>query len=589
VTELNFDQLRALAPNIALAKDQYASAFQAPLVADILTKYEINRNALRVCHFLAQIFTETGALTTLVENLNYSASRLTQVWPARFPTMAAAAPYAHHAEKLANFVYGGRMGNTNPGDGFLYRGRGLLQITGKNAYARIGGKLGFDLAGDPDQAFGAAHCLEVAAAEWAASGWNGRSCNALADADDVVGVTRAINGGLNGIQDRRAWLAKAKSIWLAPPPALAQLSSRAIANLDGADFAAGAAASPEILSAATFGASQPFDPVKATMLGQFVAAAYAMYDGDPNNLMPTQPASFPPLYRLAASIHMQDFVLTSTGPVFYGFVAQSTANPNEFVLAIRGTSNWVEWWDDANSGSMQPFKVPGCGSVGDGFARIYDTIEVVEYPAAAPMAAGAPKSLKSAGGFSQQIAALVTRHAPAPTAAFARSAVVSVAGHSMGAALATLYALDNAKTDQIRNPLVCTFASPRVGDNAFAQAFNNLGLTSWRIENSPDLVPKLPPQFLGFEHVDALVPVSSSGKVKISIACWHALATYLSLIDPSLQPDPDCRLAPQGASALLRTAPFVGKSISATSQAVATGARGAALSRGADRAPAQPP
>ena len=200
---------------------------------------------------------------------------------------------------------------------------------------------------------------------------------------------------------------------------------------------------------------------------------------------------------------MQDFVLSNTAPVFYGVVAQSIANPDHFILAIRGTSNWVEWWDDANSGFKTPFKVDGCGSVGQGFARIYDTMEIVEYAAPSATAAAAPKSLKSEGGFSRQMAKLVAGRAtrPSPTAAFASSATISVTGHSLGAALATLYALDNAKTDQIRSPLICTFASPRVGDRAFANAFNELGFTSWRIDNSPDLVPKLPPQFLGFEHV----------------------------------------------------------------------------------------
>src|SRR5271156_4184912 len=112
-------------PRISLARDQYITSFQAAFADEILEKYEINANALRLCHFLAQIFTETGALTTLTENLNYSASRLVAVWPRRLPTLQVAEAYAHDDEKLANFVYGGRMGNTNSGDGFLYRGRGL--------------------------------------------------------------------------------------------------------------------------------------------------------------------------------------------------------------------------------------------------------------------------------------------------------------------------------------------------------------------------------------------------------------------------------------------------------------------------------
>ncbi len=185
------------------------------------------------------------------------------------------------------------------------------------------------------------------------------------------------------------------------------------------------------------------------------------------------------------------------------------------MLAFRGTSDWIEWWDDAHALGLTPFRVPGCGSVGEGFAQIYDTIEIVEYPAGAPTAAARPSSFASHGSLSRQIAALVSHHAPAAprTGAFAASATISVTGHSLGAALATLYVLENAKSDQLHNPLICTFASPRVGDAAFAAAFNDLGLASWRFANGPDLVPLLPPQLIGFRHVDTLLPLSSTGKV----------------------------------------------------------------------------
>ena len=119
---------------------------------------------------------------------------------------------------------------------------------------------------------------------------------------------------------------------------------------------------------------------------------------------------------------MQDFILNSTGPTFYGFIAESEADPNQFVLAIRGTSSWVEWWDDLNAIRLVPFKDPGAGLVGAGFARIYDTLEVVPAPTGAlhripprPVVAE-----KAAGGFSQQVSALVKRRAaPARTEALA--------------------------------------------------------------------------------------------------------------------------------------------------------------------------
>ena len=299
--------------------------------------------------------------------------------------------------------------------------------------------------------------------------------------------------------------------------------------------------------------SNPFNPKAAILYGQFVKAAYSMYD--PATLTPPPSADFPAGYQLAAWINMRDFILGSTDPVFYGFIAQSTIDASQFVLAIRGTSNGVEWWDDVNAAIKTPFKVPGCGSVGAGFARIYETLEVIERPTGAATAPAVAQSLKSIGGFCQQVAALVRRHVAVTARATGRdtSGSIEVTGHSLGAALATLYTLENAFTNKIPNPGLCTFASPFVGDSTFASAFDGLGLTSWRIVNAPDIVPNLPPEILGFTHVNTLQLYNSSGKVQPSLTCWHALATYLSLIDPTLQPDPDCRLLAAPAAAPRRT------------------------------------
>ncbi|ANK73723.1 hypothetical protein FA04_14505 [Ensifer adhaerens] len=96
---------------------------------------------------LAEAYHETGgAMQPVEENLNYSAQRMTQVWPNRFPTVASAKPYANNPRRLANKVYGGRLGNDGPDDGWTYRGRGLAQITGKTNYAKFG------IAGNPDAA-----------------------------------------------------------------------------------------------------------------------------------------------------------------------------------------------------------------------------------------------------------------------------------------------------------------------------------------------------------------------------------------------------------------------------------------------------
>lgn len=111
---------------------------------------EAERRGVPLAHLaaiLAEAHHETGGqFQPVSENLNYSAKRLTEVWPSRFPTLAAAAPYANNPQRLANKVYGGRLGNVDPGDGWLFRGRGLAQITGRENYARFG------IAGVPDDA-----------------------------------------------------------------------------------------------------------------------------------------------------------------------------------------------------------------------------------------------------------------------------------------------------------------------------------------------------------------------------------------------------------------------------------------------------
>jgi GH25 family lysozyme M1 (1,4-beta-N-acetylmuramidase) len=266
---------------------------------------------------------------------------------------------------------------------------------------------------------------------------------------------------------------------------------------------------------------------------------------------------------MVAWIQMQDFVLESTAPLFYGFVAESATAAGQLVVALRGTSDGIEWWDDFNAIDLTVFKEPDWGKVGAGFARIYETLQVVEcpaQPAPAPAPApvpAAPRSMPMVGSFAQQLSALVARRVGtrpvarsagrARAAAPAPSASVEVTGHSLGAALATLYVMENAKTQQIANPMLCTFASPLVGDETFASAFDDLGITSWRIDNVKDLVTKVPPAFLGFVHVKELEQIDSTGKVAADPACWHALATYLSVIDPTKQPDAKC--LPQAAVA----------------------------------------
>jgi triacylglycerol lipase len=287
---------------------------------------------------------------------------------------------------------------------------------------------------------------------------------------------------------------------------------------------------------------EQFDPTLAVFYGQFVNAAYQMYGNDPNNPTPA-PVGLPAGYQFFAWVQMRDFIIGEGPLVFYGLIAQSTKDTNEFVLAIRGTENLTEWLDDIVS--MVPVPWGDFGSAGYGFARIYGTLQVVNYLPAGPLAAKEAPNLT----FAQQVAAAVQRGAEAAPSV-AAAARFKVVGHSLGSALATLYVADNATTTPAKTPLICTFASPRVGDFAFASKFNELGIASWRIVNELDLVPKLP--FIDFEHVDTLYQYNSGSSVTWTLECWHSLATYLHLLDVRQPLDPGCvpaRIATPLASA----------------------------------------
>jgi putative chitinase len=205
-------QIKLLAPS---ARSSYRDALQNGQA--VLDDNGISETPLRVAHFMAQVLHESGGLVIQFENLNYSPERLPVVWPSRFKPdgLLDPADFAHNPRKLANEVYGRRMGNTDPDDGFTYRGRGLLQLTGKESYreatllVRKRNPAAPDFVAAADEVVSAQWCLAVAAAEWAAKG-----CNALADQDDIRKVTRAINGGLIGLGDRTEWLKRTKAVWL---------------------------------------------------------------------------------------------------------------------------------------------------------------------------------------------------------------------------------------------------------------------------------------------------------------------------------------------------------------------------------------
>lgn len=193
-------QLIAILPNSA----KVAAAF-APVLNTAMVKYQIVTR-LRMAAFIAQVGHESAQLTRLVENLNYSADALVTTWPARFDT-ALAAKYARQPERIAAVVYSARMGNTAPDDGWAYRGRGLIQITGKGNYTECGDALRLDLVAHPELLEQPANAAMSAAWFWSING-----LNTLADAGDLIGITKRINGGTNGLADRQALYAQALKV-----------------------------------------------------------------------------------------------------------------------------------------------------------------------------------------------------------------------------------------------------------------------------------------------------------------------------------------------------------------------------------------
>lgn len=166
----------------------------------ILPKYHIDTK-LRIAAFLSQCGHESGQFNVLKENLNYSCESLCKVWPKRFPTEASAKPYNRNPEKIANKVYADRMGNgsESSGDGYKYRGRGAIQLTGKDNYLKFAKSIGKTL----EETVEYCETLE-GAIESACFFWSTNNLNTCADCGDVISLTKKINGGTTGLAERQA-------------------------------------------------------------------------------------------------------------------------------------------------------------------------------------------------------------------------------------------------------------------------------------------------------------------------------------------------------------------------------------------------
>jgi putative chitinase len=159
--------------------------------------------------FIGQLSHECGHFKVLSENLNYRAETLMKLWPKRFPNLDFANQYAKNPKKIANMVYASRMGNRDEssGDGYRFRGRGCIQLTGHANYFHAGQALGVDFVMEPDLVATPRYAAQTAG--WF---WKTHNCNNSAESLDHLGLTKKINGGTIGLNDRIAATTKALSV-----------------------------------------------------------------------------------------------------------------------------------------------------------------------------------------------------------------------------------------------------------------------------------------------------------------------------------------------------------------------------------------
>jgi len=300
---------------------------------------------------------------------------------------------------------------------------------------------------------------------------------------------------------------------------------------------------------------RPLDKPEAAFYGRFIDAAYALFKRDRLELRPEPgPNDIPAPYELVAWLNMSDFAFGDEVPKFYGFIARNQQDRHAYLLAIRGTEGWIEWLDDAMVHLVPFTQVPSAGRVYHGFDKIYSTLKVIKRHGVAAGALQARPAIELdflPGSFAEQLEQLadgleepaVQQRMRVNLAERPRRSFI-VTGHSLGAALCTLFVIENKEKKKFDISTSCTFASPRVGNMEFARLFNQLPITSWRIVNTQDVVPKIPlhvPMIFDYEHVDTLYDFSSAGMVKWNPVCWHSMTTYLHWLDGSIAVDADCK------------------------------------------------
>ena len=260
------------------------------------------------------------------------------------------------------------------------------------------------------------------------------------------------------------------------------------------------------------------DVKTAIQFGRLLGETYDVSPGDLTNSAGKVLTAGATDYTVVTTVYANDLA-TDMNPsrvddtVSIGLICQANG-AGDTVITLRGTEGTLEWIHDAEFGTVPcPFLV-GAGHTEDGFTAMYSSLRT----GAAP---NSPTVAKSIGSLAF----------PRPVTS------MTVCGHSLGGALATLLALDLAANTGFSHPVVYTYASPRTGDSLFVSTFNQVVTNSYRIENRLDIVPKLPPPPT-YQHVDEryeltpvrLLPLPAEILVDFTPSCEHALATYLHLL-----------------------------------------------------------
>lgn len=235
--------------------------------------------------------------------------------------------------------------------------------------------------------------------------------------------------------------------------------------------------------------------------GKFVEVAYEMYKQNP--VSPATPPNFPSGWERVANLSITPHLLTYKKKEFAGFIARSLDNPLQQAVVIRGTESGLDWLSDAEFLLESFHEVPHGGKTDKGFTDLYRSMTTEYEDASRP-------SEPLISGLDQL---------PSGTK-------LVITGHSLGSALATLHAFV-AGSKQIDVELV-TFASPRVGNSTFVEAFEQMNIKNTRIFNKPDIVPNVPVKIAGYRHIEPGIKVNSTlFPIKHSILCYHSLSTYL--------------------------------------------------------------